>query len=140
MNIFRYRQVTIRKLDLAPQWLLDEAAIKELDFDWNGVYEKGPSSTISLDATVISSHLVFKIKKDKTKELICKARLVLHENCDADCFFARRNHASADLCIVRIILSLAQILHFFTATVDVKGAYKQSRPITETYMWGLHPY
>lgn len=130
MRVIGKRQVTVGELHFAPQWLLDKATTKELNANWNGAYEKILSSTIPPDANIMSSRLVFKIKEDETGELKFEGRLVLHGNRNKDRFLVRRDSASADLCIVLIILSLAQILGFLIATADVKEAYIQSGSIT----------
>lgn len=75
---------------------------------------------------------MYKFKKNDDHTLKLKARLVLHGNRDKDKYIVRRDFASADLNVFRIVISLAQILDFRPATADVKGAYMQSGPIQRT--------
>lgn len=123
------RQVTSSELEFAPPWLLNDALQAELEANWNGAYIETPASTVDKNANVFSSHVVYKVKDGDDGQLKLKGRLVLHGNRDKDRFAVRRDSASADLSIVRLLLSLALILDFDIATADVKGAYMQSGPI-----------
>lgn len=123
------RQVTSGDLEHAPQWLIDVAVHIEMETNWKDAYIKNPAYNITNNANIISSHFVFRIKEDETNNLKLKARLVLHGNRDKNRFTVRRDSASADLNTVRMIISLAQTLHFDMATADVQGAYMQSGPI-----------
>lgn len=53
---------------------------------------------------------------------------MLHGNRDRDIYSVRRDSASADLSIVRLIISLTIILGFEISTADFKSAYMQSGP------------
>lgn len=75
------------------------------------------------------SHLVFEEKKDKDKTMKMKTRLVLHGNRDRNRYSVRQDPASADLLIVRIVISFTTILRLTLVTADVRGVYMQSRPI-----------
>lgn len=88
-----------------------------------------PAFTINKNANVISSHIVCRIKEDLDGMLKLKARLFLHVNSDKDLFTVRRDSASADLAIIRMVLSLALVLNFDIATADVKATSMQSGPI-----------
>lgn len=109
---------------------MDEAVESELTQNWHDAYELVEIDELPPDANVIASHVVFKVKDNPDCTLRLKARLVLHGNRDKDRFKVRRDSASAELFIVRLILSLASFLGFTIATADVKGAYMQSGDIT----------
>lgn len=123
------RQVTISSLEFAPDWLIDDSIKSELDTNWIDAYTSIPLKELPKSANIIGSHFVFKIKEDESHQLKMKARLVLHGNRDRDRYSVRRDSASADLSIVRLIILLAIILGFEISTADVKGAYMQSGPI-----------
>lgn len=57
-----------------------------------------------------------------------KARNVLHGNRDRDRFSVRRDSSSADLAVIRLVVSIGVLLGFCFGTADVKGAYMQSGP------------
>lgn len=123
------RQVTIGSLEFAPDWVLDDAIHSELATNWKGAYTAVSMVAIPQGANLISSHLLFKVKDDDKGNLKLKARLVLHGHRDRDRYSVRRDSASADLSVVRLLISLASILNFSLATADVQGAYMQSGPI-----------
>lgn len=120
------KQVTASELAWAPSWLLDEAIEAEHMANWTDVYEVVDINALPDRANVISSHYVFKIKDEIGKPLRLKARLVLHGNRDVDKDNVRRDSASAELTVVRLVLALATLLGFSIATADVRGAYMQS--------------
>ena len=55
-----------------------------------------------------------------------KYRLVPHGNRDRDKEFVRKDSATAQFPIIRIVLSLAAIMSFSIASIDIKGAYLQA--------------
>lgn len=59
-----------------------------------------------------------------------KARIVPHGNRDAERDNIRKDTSNARLMAIRVILSLTTFLNFSITTVDVKGAYLQSGPIS----------
>lgn len=124
------KQVAASQLSFVPSWLLDEAVEEELAQNWQGAYELVGINSLPPDANVIASHVVFKVKDNQDGSLRLKARLVLHGNRDKDRFKVRRDSASAELFIVRVLLSISAILGFKIATADVKGAYMQSGGIS----------
>lgn len=109
--------------------MLNEAVQAELAQNWQEAYDLVPIDSLPPDANVIASHVVFNVKDNPDGTLRLKARLVLHGNRDKDRFKVRRDSASAELFIVRLLLSIASMLGFTIATADVKGAYMQSGEI-----------
>lgn len=120
------KQVTAAALQFAPDWVMLDAIESELSENWKDAYLEVNANNLSKDANVIGSHFVFKVKADIDGSLKLKARLVLHGNRDRDRFTVRRDSSSADLSVVRLLLSLSVMLRLEIATADVKGAYMQS--------------
>lgn len=85
-----------------------------------------PRDNVPMDAYVISSHTIYKVKTDERGNLILKARIVPHGTRDSARNGVRRDSASAELFVIRFLLSLAVLLGFKVWTADVKGAYMQS--------------
>ena len=84
---------------------------------------------VAHDANIITSHVVYKIKTGEDGKRTLKSRVVPHGNRDDDKDFIRKDSATAQLNIVRLLLSLVTFLGFRLATSDIKGAYLQSGPI-----------
>lgn len=81
------------------------------------------------DTNIISSRVVYKIRGDPQDVLRLRGRLVFHKNRDKERFSVRHDPVSADMTVVKLLLSSAAILRLNFASADVKGAYMQSRPI-----------
>jgi len=122
-------QISASKLRFAPDWVMQKSFGKEMD-NWNGVYEEVQEDTVPLNANVIRSHTVFKIKKDENGVLSLKSRIVAHGNEDRDKDTVRKDSAAAQFVVIRLLLSIATLLGFRLGKIDVKKAYLQSGPIT----------
>lgn len=124
------KQVSGGHLSFAPAWILEEAFNNEMADNWSDAYEMVDEDTVPRSANKIGCHTVYKVKDapDGNGELYMKARNVLHGNRDKDRFNVRRDSASADLCVIRLVISIGLILGFSFGTADVKGAYMQSGP------------
>lgn len=126
------KQVSASQLSFAPGWVLEQALEKEMRENWLGAYEIVDEQSVPREANKIGCHAVYKIK-DATiaggkETLVMKARNVLHGNRDKDRYTVRRDSSSADLAVVRLVISLGVMLGFSFGTADVKGAYMQSGP------------
>lgn len=71
---------------------------------------------------------MYKVKEDGLEGLRLKSRDILHGNRDRYRFGVRRDSASADLSVVRLLLSLGVNLGFDFGTAEVKGTNLQSGP------------
>ena len=123
------KQVTARHLDFAPSWVLDEAFRKEHDSSWKGAYKEIPKCQVPRSANVITSHTVYKVKTQEDGSKDMKARIVPHGNRDNEKDNIRKDSSTAQLFVIRLLLSLATFLGFRIACADIKGAYLQSGPI-----------
>lgn len=97
--------------------------------NWNDAYTEIQDCTISRNANVISSHVVYKLETDELGSRILKARIVPHGNHDDETDDVRKDSSNAPLHVVRLLLSLVTFLQFRIGTADIKGAFLQSGPI-----------
>ena len=125
-------QVAYRRLEFAPSWLIEEAFAKEHDDNWADAYELVDYKEMPKHANVISSHVVYKIKKQDDEMLILKARLVPHGNNDNDKDSIRKDSSTAQFHVIRLLLSIATFIGLRLGTADISGAYLQSGPIKRT--------
>lgn len=123
------KQVTIGALAFAPGWLIDDAISKGLQSNWQDAYTPLLAHLVSSNPNVIGSHFISNIKEDGNGKLKLKARIVLHRKRNRDRYNVRRDSASADLLIVRLVTSLSTVLGFTLVSADVKDACMQSDPI-----------
>lgn len=80
-------------------------------------------------------------KNDDGVEIQLKARNVLHGNRDGARFDVWRDSSSADLSVVRLVLSLEVVIGFSFATADIKRAYLKSGTIKreiDVHLQGVH--
>lgn len=117
--------MAVGPLRFVRKWLLDEETEADLHANWENVYESLPLSSLPPRANLNGAHIVFKLKDDDHGQLTLKVRSVLQGYRDCDRYSHRRNSASADLPVIRLVLSFATILNFNLVTLDVRGAYMQ---------------
>lgn len=123
------QQVTGGKLAFAPPWILEQAFNKEHDSNWANAYEMVPEKSVPRNANTITSHVVYKVKTNEEGDRELKARIVPHGNRDTEKDCIRKDSATAQLCIIRLLLSIITVLGFRLGFADIKGAYLQSGPI-----------
>ena len=116
------------KIQFVPQWIVDQAIAEEKEnYDRAEAYKEVSYGKLPRNANVISSHHFFQVKTDgeggKLK-IIC--RLVPHGNRDRDNEFVRKDSATAQFPIIRIVISLAAIMSFSIASIGINGAYLQA--------------
>ena len=78
---------------------------------------------------MITSHVVYKLKSDEEGKKVLKARIVPHGNHDAEKDEIRKDSSTAQLFVIRLLLSIVTFLGFLLGMADIKGAYLQSGPI-----------
>ena len=122
------RQVTRNKLEFAPPWILDDAFDTEYKANWSESYTPVEEKDVPRHANIITSHVVYKVKTDEDGTRTLKSRIVPHGNRDDEKDSIRKDSATAQLNIIRLLLSLVTFLGFRIGTADIKGAYLQSGP------------
>lgn len=126
------QQVIARKLEFAPQWILDEAFEEKYSANWTDSYVPVNERDVPNDANIITSHVVYKIKTSEDGSRKLKSRIVPHGNRDDKKDSIRKDSATVQLNIIRLPLSLVTFLGFRLGAADIKGAYLQSGPIQRT--------
>lgn len=106
-------QVTITRMQSAPSWLTHKALTEEHNNNWATAYEEISEKDIPEGANVISSHVVYKIKTDEKGEHRLKARICPHGNKDAMKDGIRKDSATAQFNVIRMMLAMTT---FFYAT------------------------
>ena len=83
-------------------------------------------SSIPGGANIISSHHFFQVKTDGEEDkLRLKCRMAPHGNRDRDKESVRKDSATTQFPVIRLVLSIAAVLNMVIATIDIKGAYLQ---------------
>lgn len=125
-------QVTRRKLEFAPPWIVEMADKEELEDNWKETIEEVEEASVPKDANVIGSHFVYKVKNEEGNAKRLKARLCPHGNMDKLKGRIRSDSASVRFDVIRLMLSIATTKGFSLGCADVQGAYLQSGPIGRT--------
>lgn len=123
------QQVSGGKLAFAPPWIVEQAFEKEHASNWSDAYELVREKELPRTANVITSHVVYKLKTDETGSRDLKARIVPHGNKDLEKDSIRKDSATTQLSMIRLLLSIVTFLGFRLGFADIKGAYLQSGPI-----------
>lgn len=122
-------QVTLSKLECAPSWMTAKALQEEHDNNWAEAYIEVEEKMITKGSNVICSHVVYKIKTDEDGQHKMKARICPHGNRDDLKDDIRKDSATAQFHVIRLLLSIAATLGMRLGVVDISGAYMQSGPI-----------
>lgn len=101
----------------------------EVESNWSKAYTTEREEDASCKENIISSHFVFKVKKEEDGSRRFKARLSPHGNRVRINREIRKDSATAQFDIIRIILSMVAILGFRIGVIDMKEAYLQSEAI-----------
>jgi len=120
--------VTEHKLQFAPRWIIDKAINKEKkNYKDKEAYVPVSIRSVPRQSNIISSHHFFQVKTDgSTDRLKLKCRLVPHGNRDSEKDSIRSDSSTAQFVCIRFLLSLASLLHFGIASLDISGAYLQA--------------
>lgn len=121
--------VTRKKMECAPQWLIDKDVQKELRSNWDDAYIAVQEEAVPIGANLISSHFGYKVKQEENGRKRLKARLCPHGKRDKMKDNIRKDSATAQFDEIRLVCSIATILHFRLGCLDIQGAYFQSGPI-----------
>ena len=128
-GILGSEQVTRRKLECAPPWVVEKAVKSEYNSNWADAYVEVKEVDVPKGANVIGSHIVYKVKVEENNRKRLKARLCPHGNHDNEKDSVRKDSATAQFDVIRLLCSIATILRFKLSCLDIKGAYLQSGPI-----------
>lgn len=72
--VIRGDQETRQRMEWEPQWFLDKSVTSEPDSNWSDAYESVPEETVSRGADVITSHFLYKLKKEENGKKRLKVR------------------------------------------------------------------
>lgn len=70
------KQLTVKKKECTPSWMLDKTADEEVNETLDGAYEEVPDSAVSSKSNIIGSHYSYKVKIKECGKLL-KVRLCL---------------------------------------------------------------
>jgi hypothetical protein len=121
--------VSITQLQWEPTWLLDKAVTAEKE-NYLKACRPIKLSELPPPSNVISSHHFFSIKQTSDGNLKLKCRMVPRGNRDREKEGLRTDSATAQFAAIRLLLSLAVLLHFRLSSIDISGAYLQADPLT----------
>lgn len=113
-------QVTRKKMDCASPWILDKAITEEIESTWKGTYVKVPERSVPRSASIFSSHIDSKVKRDEKAHKLMKGRLCLHGNREEEKGNIRNDSASAQFRIIHLLLSLATLLMLRIWCIEIK--------------------
>lgn len=85
---------------------------REVEDNWSNVIEKVTAQGMPADANIMSTNLVFKIKKREQGERSLKARIFVHGNRDDERDDVRKDAIAADMMITRLVIALGMIMGF----------------------------
>ena len=91
-------------------------------------------SQVPKDANIVTSHVLYKVKKCDDASLTLKARIAVHGNKDRDKDILKTDSATCPPVGIRILLSLATIYRWIVAKIDFKSAYLQTEAERNVYI------
>lgn len=116
-------------MEVAPSWLVSKAIQKEHTDNWSSAYKEINKHDVQVGWNIIGSHIVYKIKSEENGLLRLKAGICPHGNHDSEKNDVRKDSATAQFVVTRLMLALVTMLPFRLGVVDIKGAYLQIGPI-----------
>lgn len=93
-----------------------------------------PVSRVPKNANIVSSHVLYKVKKCDDNSLTLKARIAVHGNKDRDKHALKTDSATCPPVGIRILLSLSTIYRWTLAKIDFKSAFLQTEARRDVYM------
>lgn len=125
-NVIGSRSVSDSTLEWAPRWVLDKSIASEKG-NYKDAFEEVHYVSVSKNAKLITSHHFFQVKPEgEHRKLRSKCRMVPHGNKDQDKELIRKDSATTQFPIIRLVLSLAAILQMSIASIHITKAYLQS--------------
>lgn len=121
-SVISDQQMTHRKLGFASPWIVSRAAGAEIMSNWDGTYEEVKDKNIPGNANVIPSHIIFKVNTEEKGKLRLKAGLCPHSNREKFKYDVRKDSSTAQVDVIRLLLSVTVALKFRLGCADIKGA------------------
>lgn len=135
MSLFHTSQCMKLEAPFILEWVYEGSRQRELEKNWFPNMKVLHSQDVPSDANIISSHFVYKVKKDdekgvdKSSELHnINARLCVRGNKDNERESLRTDAAVACHMAFRLVHCLARLFGMIFAKGYIRGAYTQSGP------------
>lgn len=90
-------------------------------------------SKVPRDSTVISSHVLHKVKVADTETLLCEARIAPDCNMDPERFHLKTDFVSCHPLGIRIFLSVCTLYSWLLSNIGIKSAFLQSGAATRDF-------
>lgn len=129
----RSSSIHASSISFAQNWIIQKAIPKERDENWKLVYEEVKKRDFRQDPNILSSHSIFKIKRDENGGLKLKGRIFVQESRDTDKERVSAHCAAAYMALIWPLLSIWTCLWFTFGGADLKGAYMKSGPINKYF-------
>lgn len=102
---------------------MDNAFNKEYYYNWYDAYTLTLGSNVPPKSDVLASNVVYKMDTNEEVSRSLKVRIVPHgNNHGREKDNIRKDSASVQLNIIRLVLSISTILNLELGTTDIKGA------------------
>lgn len=124
-----HAQVTQKRLEFVPPWVIHLAIKQEHDNSWSSACREVAEAGIPSRSIMMSSHIIYKIKVSEDGKLKLKVRISPHGNREEMREDVRKDAAAAQSHVIRLILSIATCKDAKLGLLDISGAYMQSGPI-----------
>lgn len=122
-------QVTRKRLEFAPAWIVQKALQQEHENNWEMAYRYISEDIMPRNANVISSHVVYKVKTSEDGTMNLRARICPHGKRDDMKDDLRKDSTTAQFSVIRLLLSIATCSRVRLGLVYISGAYMQIGPI-----------
>lgn len=110
---------------MRPSCMIRKALRADHDENWADAYTKVDEIAVPRHANVISSHVIYKIKSGEDGSKSLRATICPHGNRDAMKDEVRKDSATAQFEIMRLMLSLSTFAPMKLGLIDVSGACMQ---------------
>lgn len=122
-------QVTRKKLEFSPEWVIQKVLQAENDNNWKKENKETPEGQVESNSNEKISHVIYKIKVNEDGTLKLKARICPRGNRDELKDEVRKDSATAQFNVIRLILEIATYLQMRIGILDISGPYMQIGPI-----------
>lgn len=124
-------------------WIIQEALQAEHAKNWSEARQEVLASENRRKFIVISSHVAYKVNTSEEGKKKQKARIGTHGNRDEMKDGVRKDSGTAQLSVIRLMISMDTWMSFKIGLVDFSGAHMESGQIKRNNMgdpgsWGPH--